>query len=96
MSFAGTNLVVSQQPAPESLGLNDQPYYPAIGIHPYAQFKTSLGTVALTKFWQSATLTPTGQSAILASQGTMLVAHSENSLTNQQWKSLFDSLKITK
>lgn len=95
-NFAGANLVFSEQPAPKNLGSDTEAYYPALGIHPYAQFKTSLGLVALTKFWESGTLLPTGQSAILASHDTMILAHSDHDLTNQQWKSLFESLKITK
>jgi hypothetical protein len=65
-------------------------------IHPYAQFKSNLGQVALTKFWQSGNLKPEGQSAVLASNGTFLIAHSERNLTNTQWKGLFESLKITR
>jgi hypothetical protein len=84
------------QPAPDNLGSDSQPYYPALGIHPYAQFKTSLGQVALTKFWQSQTLKPAGQSAVLASGGTLLIANSQKNLSNAEWKNLFESLKIAK
>jgi uncharacterized protein YxeA len=92
----GKKIVFTEQPAPEALGSDTQAYYPALGIHPYAQFKTSLGQVALTKFWQSGTLKPIGQSAILASNGTFVIAHSEKNLTNAEWKDLFESLKITR
>jgi hypothetical protein len=67
-----------------------------LGIHPYAQFKSNLGQVALTKFWQSGNLKPVGQSAVLAGSGTFLIAHSEKNLANNQWKELFNSIKITK
>lgn len=90
------NIVFTEQSAPDALGDNTQAYYPALGIHPYAQFKVGLGSVALTKFWQSKTLKPEGQSGVLASGGTFLVAHSEKNLTNTEWKDLFESLKITK
>ncbi|HEX4774700.1 MAG TPA: hypothetical protein VH234_04235 [Candidatus Saccharimonadales bacterium] len=89
-------IVFTEEPAPDNLGSDGQIYYPAIGIHPYAQFQTKLGPVALAKFWQSSSLTPIGQSGILASQGTLLIAHSDNNLTNAEWKTLFDSLKITR
>jgi hypothetical protein len=93
----GDNQVVfTQQPAPSNLGSDGQVYYPALGLHPYAQFKSSLGQVALAKFWQSGTLKPIGQSAVLASKGTLLIAHSEKDMSNSQWKAMFDSLKITK
>jgi uncharacterized protein YxeA len=90
------NVVFTEQAAPDALGSDTQAYYPALGIHPYAQFKISLGQVALTKFWQSGNLKPAGQSAVLASGGTFLIAHSEKNLTNNQWKELFKSAKITK
>jgi hypothetical protein len=57
-----------------------------LGIHPYAQFKTKLGQVALTNSGNPEILKPVGQSAVLASGGTFLIAHSEKNLTNNQWK----------
>lgn len=94
--FDGADITFSEQPAPPSLGSGTQVYYPALGIHPYAQFNTRLGPVALTKFWQSGSLKPAGQAAVLASDGTLIIAHSDQDLTNQQWQDLFDNLKITK
>jgi hypothetical protein len=96
VSFASKKVAYSEQEVPQALGADTQAYYPVLGIHPYAQFKSSLGQVALTKFWQSSTLKPEGQSAVLASKGTFLIAHSEKNLTNSQWKELFQSVKITK
>lgn len=94
--YQGANVAFSEQPAPSSLGTGSQVYYPALGIHPYAQFKTNLGPVALTKFWQSGNLQPEGQAAVLVSGGTLTIAHTDKSLTNQQWKDLFDNLKIAR
>jgi hypothetical protein len=96
VNYAGSPIVFSQQPAPRNIGLDTQSYLPALGIHPYAQFDTALGQVALTKFYQSGNLKLFSQSAVLVSQDTLLIATSSKSLTNEQWKSLFDSLKITK
>lgn len=90
-----TKIVFTEQPAPASLGGN-QPYYPALGVHPYAQFNTKLGPVALVKFWQSGSLKPIGQTGFLSANGTLLIAHSDKQLANDQWKQLFDSLKISK
>jgi hypothetical protein len=86
VNFADAKIAYNEQEAPEALGSETQAYYPALGIHPYAQFKSNLGQVALTKFWQSGNLKPVGQSAVLASGGTFLIAHSEKDLTNSQWK----------
>jgi hypothetical protein len=96
VSYLNSKIAYSEQVAPEALGSDTQAYYPALGIHPYAQFKSSLGQVALTKFWQSGNFKSEGQSAVLASGGTFLIAHSEKNLTNNQWKELFKSAKISK
>lgn len=94
--YNGVPVTFQEQPAPPNLGSDSQIYYPVIGIHPYAQFSVSLGTVALTKFYQAGNLKPFGQSAVLATHGTLVIANSGHPLTNEQWKSLFESLKITK
>lgn len=92
----GTDIVFTQQPLPDNISTGEQVYYPALGIHPYAQFKSKLGTVALTKFWQSSNLEPKGQSAVMAAENVLLIAHPDKALSNDQWKQLFDSLKMTK
>lgn len=86
----------SEQPAPDNLGAGDQVYFPAIGLHPYAQFQSKLGPVALVRFFQSGNLKPTGQSAVLVSHGTLVIAHSDKNMSNEQWKDLINSLKIAK
>jgi hypothetical protein len=91
----GDDIVFTEQPAPDSLATNGQVYYPALGLHPYAQFQSKLGPVALAKFYKSGNLSPVGESGILATHGTLLIAHSEKLLTNAEWKDLFDSLQIT-
>lgn len=92
----GANIVFSQQPAPDSLSSGDQVYYPALGIRPYAQFQSKLGPVALTRFWKSNNLEPSGQTAVMAVEGILLLAHPDKDLSNDQWKQLFDALKITR
>ncbi len=96
VNASGKAIIFTEQPAPATLGSGSQVYYPALGIHPYAQFQTDLGPVALTKFYQSGTLELAGQAAVLASGGTLLFANSKQSLSNDEWKNLFDSLKISK
>ena len=95
-SFQNNLFTFTEQTSPEAVGTDSQPYYPALGIHSYAQFKIDLGTVALTKFWQSGTLIPNGQSGILSSKGTLLTIHTDKSLSNQQWKNLFNTTKIVR
>jgi hypothetical protein len=91
---SGNKIVFTEQLAPNSVGSGNQVYYAALGIHPYAQFESKLGPVALTKFYKAGSLTSQGQSGILVAQGTLLIAHPDKNLTNDQWKRLFDSLKI--
>lgn len=96
VEFSGNKIIFTEQPAPESLGSTTQAYYPVLGVHPYAQFQTGLGVVALTKFYHTGSLKPFGESGILASGGTLLIAHCEKHMTNEQWKALFESLKISR
>src|SRR5206468_9340235 len=96
LNKGGTNIVFSEQPAPSSVGNGSQVYYQALGLHPYAQFASKLGPVALAKFYNPGTLSYLGQTAVMAAAGTLVTAHPDKDLTNAQWKGLFDSLKITK
>jgi len=91
-----SDIIFTEQPAPENAGTGEGVYYPALGLHPYAQFQSKLGPVALARFYESKTLKPRGQSAVLISRGTLLIAHTDRNLSNNQWKQLFESLKITK
>jgi hypothetical protein len=92
----GTNIVFSEQTAPNTVGNGSQVYYQALGLHPYAQFASKLGPVALAKFYNPGTLSYLGQTGVMAASGTLVTAHPDKDLTNSQWKDLFDSLKITK
>ncbi len=96
VKYNGNDFAFSEQPAPSALGAGDSVYFPALGIHPYAQFKTKLGLVALTRFWASGSLEPIGQSALITSKGTLLTIQSKDNLSNQEWKNLCDILKISK
>jgi len=92
-----TTIVLTEQPAPSALGQGQQVYFQALGIHPYAQFASKLGPVALTKLWQQGTLDIGGQTAILASSaGTMVLARPDKDLSNEQWLTFFNSLKLYK
>ena len=92
---SGNKIVFTEQSAPNSVSSGSQVYYPALGLHPYAQFQSKLGPVALAKFYVSGNLTPKGQSALLVAQGTLVIAHPDKNLTNARWKDLFDNLKIS-
>jgi hypothetical protein len=96
LNKSGTHIIFSEQSAPNSVGTGSQVYYQALGLHPYAQFVSKLGPVALAKFYNPGTLSFLGQTGVLAAGGTLVTAHPDKDLTNAQWKDLFDSLKITK
>jgi hypothetical protein len=92
----GTNIIFSEQTAPNTVGNGSQVYYQALGLHPYAQFASKLGPVALAKFYNPGTLSYLGQTGVMVAGGTLVTVHPDKDLTNAQWKDLFDSLKITK
>lgn len=92
----GEEVVVTQQPSAESLADGSQILFQALGLRPYAQFQSKHGPVALAKFYETATLAPKGQSAVLTFKKTLLVATPKDNkeLSNQQWKDFFDNLKV--
>jgi len=55
-----------------------------------------LGNVALTKFWTKQDYQSVGQTAVLNSHGTFFLAHPNSNLTDEQWQSFFNSLKISR
>jgi hypothetical protein len=91
---ANNQVNFSEEPAPSSIGTGNQVYFQAIGLHPFAQFESELGPVALARFYDSKSLNPAGESAVLASHGTLVIAHSTTQLGNDTWKNLFNSLKL--
>jgi hypothetical protein len=94
ISYAGKSINVAEEPAPSTVGSGPQVSYQALGLHPYAQIASKLGPVALVKFYKPSSLQQIGEAGVLATNGTLVIAHSPAHLTNEQWKQLFDSMKV--
>lgn len=97
--YQGLEVSFTEQPAPDSLASGSQVYFQSLGLHPTAQFESKVGPVAIANFYKPGTLESNGQAAILVAQGTMVIAHpvdNNQKLANDQWKSLFDSLKLSR
>ena len=75
---------------------NDQAAYDRfIGtLRPSATFNTPLGSVSLASFVTAGDFQYEGKSAILKSHNTLLIAHPSRALSDDEWRSLFDSLKV--
>lgn len=65
-------------------------------LKPVANFRSPLGTVSLVRMVEVGTYTPGGDSAILAAQGTLLVAHPPDPITQDDWGLLFSTLRAEK
>ncbi|HXH27155.1 MAG TPA: hypothetical protein VNG90_04620 [Candidatus Acidoferrum sp.] len=62
------------------------------GLRPSANFKTSLGTVSLVTFVTAHDFQVAGQAGILNADGTLLLAHPDRTLSDDEWRSVFDAL----
>lgn len=99
VSYQGTKLSFSEQPAPSNLANDTGGYFQSLGLHPVAQFISKIGSVAVVNFYTPKTYEPGGQAAVLVTSGTLVIATTvdkQQKLTNDQWKKLFDSLKISR
>ncbi len=63
-------------------------------LRPRANFDVSLGTVSISNFVTAGDYQVVGETGILNSQGTFLLAHPDTHLTDDQWRALFESLKV--
>jgi hypothetical protein len=63
-------------------------------LRPFANFNTPLGTVSLAHFVTSGDYSPIGQTAILNTHDTLLLAHPDKDLTDDQWQRLFKTIKV--
>jgi hypothetical protein len=65
------------------------------GLKPLAIFTAPLGTVSLVEFVTSGDFTPEGETGILNADGTFLLMHPNQQLTEDQWRSLSNSLRLS-
>lgn len=100
LSFSGNandnNIIFTEQPAPGDSSTPTTSYYQSLGLHPAAQIQTKLGLAVLVNFYKSGSYDLVGQSAILANNGTLLIAQGNKKLDNETWKSLFNEFSLYK
>ena len=66
------------------------------GLHPVAQINSKNGLAVIVNFYDAGTFGSEGQNAVFVKDGTLLIAHPDGKISNEDWKSFFDNLKISK
>ena len=88
-------VVFTEQPTPLAYQNDQGAYDRFIGsLRPNANFNVPLGTVSLSNFVTSGDFQVVGVTGILKVKDTLLLAHPDTQLTDDQWRSLFESLKV--
>jgi hypothetical protein len=64
------------------------------GLRPSANFNVPLGTVSIANFVTAGDYQIVGKTGILNTQGTLVLAHPDTSLSDDQWRALFQSLQV--
>jgi hypothetical protein len=90
---SGTSVSINEQATPDIFSEVPQ-YFPSLldKLNRYASFDTANGTVYLTKPKEL----KGGQQAVLNSNGTLLFAHPNHPLTNDQWRRFFNTMQSVK
>ena len=93
----GDSVVFNEQAVPLAYQNDAAAYNRFIGsLRPSATFDSPLGSVSLATFVTAADFQDVGQSGILNTHGTLLIAHPGSNFSDDQWRSLFNSLKVDK
>lgn len=91
VSYAGSQLIVSQQAAPSMFTDVPATYDKTLAsMNQYSHFDSLEGTVYLTKPQQLAGK----QAAVLLSKGTLMFVKPSSDLTDEQWRQFFNSLVV--
>jgi hypothetical protein len=93
---AGTEIILSEQPASGNSSKPNLVYYQSLGLHPVTEIQTDIGLAVLVNFYTSGDLNSVGQDAVLANNGTLLIAHPAKNLSPEAWKSFFNDLHLYK
>lgn len=91
VTYAGTELVLSEQPTPESFVDIPQVYKKVVDeMNNYSSFDADIGTIHLTmpKTLQGK------QAAVLNTKGTLLFAKTTHNLSNDQWRLFFNQFQV--
>ena len=91
VNYAGTVVVFSEQPTPDTFVDIPDAYNKLInGLDSYESFDTTLGTVHLTRPKKL----NGKQMAVLSAKGTLLFAKATDTLTSDQWRQLCTRIDI--
>ncbi|HXR50370.1 MAG TPA: hypothetical protein VN778_05080 [Verrucomicrobiae bacterium] len=92
----GYSVAFNEQQTPLEYQNDVASYNRFIGsLRPSANFNVPLGTVSITNFVTAGDYQVVGKTGILNSQNTLLLAHPDTDLTDNQWRDLFESLQIS-
>lgn len=89
-------ITVSEQ---QATGDSENPsllYYQSLGLRPVTQVPTKHGLAVLVNFYTSGEYQSLGQSGVLAKDGTILIAQSDQEIPPGTWKAFFNDLVISK
>ena len=90
-----SSVVFTEQETPLAFA-NDQAAYQRFigGLKPSATFDSPQGSVSITGFVTAGDFQNVGRTAILNAQGTLVLAHPSGNFSDDQWRSLFQSLNV--
>ena len=91
----GAVTVFTEQETPLAYQNDAGAYDRFIGsLRPRANFDVPLGTVSISNFVTSGDYQVVGETGILNAKGTLLFVHPNTQITDDQWRALFESLKV--
>lgn len=89
----GFSVIFTEQQVPLAYQDDVPAYDRFIGsLRPFATFNVGLGTVSLVDFVTTSDFQPAGQAGILDAKGTLLLAHPDRELSDNEWRDIFTSL----
>lgn len=90
----GKKFVITQQAAPLAYQDNKAAYDRFVGtLRPVANFKSPIGNVSIFPLVEEVSYISRGESAVLLAKGTLLVAHPQESISDEDWASLFRTMQ---
>ncbi|HET7827277.1 MAG TPA: hypothetical protein VFK97_00220 [Candidatus Saccharimonadales bacterium] len=94
---SGIKVLVTEQSLPANSGDNPAQdpgqMLNQLGVRYFSQIQSKLGVISVAKFW-TRSYDPNGQTAILGTKGTLVLAHPVKDLSQNQWVQFFNSLRL--
>ncbi len=91
----GYSVVFTEEKTPLEYQDDVAAYNRFIGsLRPRANFDVPLGSVSIANFVTAASYEIVGETGILNAKGTLLLAHPDTQISDDQWRNLFESLKV--